>query len=478
MASELHSRLEYLVNYSSQLIFVSGDSIAEQQRTLESFVFQQSDNTELAFITAEQGMQVTDYRGTLCKQLLGQVVGSYIRPLNELLAGLNHHDGPVLITITQAQYLPNSFLQELWDLVLQSRFANNKQHLNVLLFGESEWAEQAKEWLPAKNTNTPLLISSQSVSTQQYSSDVDKLLAERRAAFERYRQERGEAGARPLTDNRLRSPWLWIGVTLVFLSCFAAIMGWQYGATMTTLFDPLDSNEPATAQNSTDEPAALIKPSRTLSIVKQDSANAGEEQPLAEPAQPIAQPRVMASFNDAIKAIPVPANNQVANDKVTAEEPATVTALTEPSSAGESTTRDAQPQQVTASAEPVSSPAPPEEASSQAAPQKVSLNTGVVQLANEQLANSAAGQYWIQIAGMKDLELARDFLTDHQLTSQVTIYKTYRYGGDWYVILWSTPAASLPAAQQQLQALPQFPGSDKAFVKAGNQVKAEITSLP
>ena len=162
MASELHSRLEYLVNYSSQLIFVSGDSIAEQQRTLESFVFQQSDNTELAFITAESDMQVTDYRGTLCKQLLGQVVGSYIRPLNELLAGLNHHDGPVLITITQAQHLPNSFLQELWDLVLQSRFANNKQHLNVLLFGESDWAEQAKEWLPAKNTNTPLLISSQS----------------------------------------------------------------------------------------------------------------------------------------------------------------------------------------------------------------------------------------------------------------------------------------------------------------------------
>ena len=58
MASELHSRLEYLVNYSSQLIFVSGDSIAEQQRTLESFVFQQSDNTELAFITAEEDMQV------------------------------------------------------------------------------------------------------------------------------------------------------------------------------------------------------------------------------------------------------------------------------------------------------------------------------------------------------------------------------------------------------------------------------------
>ena len=156
MSSELHDRLEYLVNYSSQLIFVSGDSIAEQQRTLESFVFQQADNTELAFITANDDMQVTDYRRDVCRQLLGQVIGSYVRPLNELLADLNHHNGPVLITITNAQFLPNQFLQELWELVLQSRFANNKQHLNVLLFGESEWAEQAKQWLPAKNTDTPL----------------------------------------------------------------------------------------------------------------------------------------------------------------------------------------------------------------------------------------------------------------------------------------------------------------------------------
>ncbi|MEC7468757.1 MAG: hypothetical protein VYC51_02800 [Pseudomonadota bacterium] len=50
MSSELHDRLEYLVNYSSQLIFVSGDSIAEQQRTLESCVFEQTHHNPLAII--------------------------------------------------------------------------------------------------------------------------------------------------------------------------------------------------------------------------------------------------------------------------------------------------------------------------------------------------------------------------------------------------------------------------------------------
>ena len=152
MQSELHERLEYLVNYSSQLIFVSGDSAAQQKKTLESFVFQQHDETEIAYVTADPTMELSDYRRQLCRQLLGTLVGSYIRPLNELLAGLNEHVGPILITITQAEHVPDELLQELWDLVLQSRFAGNKQHLNVLLFGESTWAERARKWLPAKNT--------------------------------------------------------------------------------------------------------------------------------------------------------------------------------------------------------------------------------------------------------------------------------------------------------------------------------------
>ncbi len=134
MQSELHERLEYLVNYSSQLIFVSGESIAQQQKTLEAFVFQQHDDTEIAYLTAQENMEPSDYRRQLCRQLLGQVVGSFVRPLNELLSDLNSHEGPILIAITQAHNLPDALLQELWDLVLQSRFAGNKQHLNVLLF--------------------------------------------------------------------------------------------------------------------------------------------------------------------------------------------------------------------------------------------------------------------------------------------------------------------------------------------------------
>ena len=100
MQSELHDRLEYLVNYSSQLIFVSGESIAQQQKTLEAFVFQQHDDTEIAYLTAQENMEPSDYRRQLCRQLLGQVVGSFVRPLNELLSDLNSHEGPIPVSYT------------------------------------------------------------------------------------------------------------------------------------------------------------------------------------------------------------------------------------------------------------------------------------------------------------------------------------------------------------------------------------------
>ncbi|TPV58404.1 cell division protein DamX [Aestuariibacter sp. GS-14] len=479
MASELHDRLEYLVNYSSQLIFVSGDSIAEQQRTLESFVFQQADNTELAFITANETMQVADYRRDVCRQLLGQVVGSFVRPLNELLAELNHHNGPVLITITNAQFLPNQFLQELWELVLQSRFANNKQHLNVLLFGESEWAEQAKQWLPAKNTDTPLLISSQSVSRDSYGSEVDKLLAQRRAAFERYRQAKGLAHieTRP---NRLRSPLVWLVISAVFISSFVALLGWQYGATLSTLFNPIEQHSDSANVHSANEVALSSQaslPSQTISVPMQtDSSDDTTLQ--AEQTNN----RVVSSFSDAMNALPTQSEIVEQQEDTVPELTAAAslpTALSTSSATESDPAKTEQSQDVSLKEDTheqasVAMPSQQPEAtlSAEAITSNDAADTSVVSL----LSAVDAASYYIQIAGMKDLPLATSFLNDHNLTSNVTVYKTTRYGGDWYVLLWQTSAASLQQARGMIAALPAFPGRDTVFVKSGRQIQRELNA--
>ena len=93
MVSQLHERLEHLVNYSSQLIFVSGDTIAQQHRNLESFLAQQDEQSEIAYVQLEAGMEDADLRRNVCSQLVGTSVNTYVRPFNELLHSLNQYDG-------------------------------------------------------------------------------------------------------------------------------------------------------------------------------------------------------------------------------------------------------------------------------------------------------------------------------------------------------------------------------------------------
>jgi len=218
MRNALHERLEYLINYSSQLIFVSGDSIAQQQKTLDSFIFHQPDGADVAMLTATREMTLSDYRRQICRQLYGQVVGSYVRPLKDLLAPAVGQSNTVLITIVQSQCIPNELLQELWDLVLQSRTQTHAKHLNVLLFGESAWATQAKHWLPSANTDRPLLISSQSIDAPAFDENTQAAVAKRREQFQQYLNK--------YSRNTQSRPLVILSIILVILVC-VPVYFWQ-----------------------------------------------------------------------------------------------------------------------------------------------------------------------------------------------------------------------------------------------------------
>ncbi|QJR80555.1 cell division protein DamX [Alteromonas pelagimontana] len=480
MHSELHERLEYLVNYSSQLIFVSGDSIAQQKKTLEAFVFQQHDDTEIAFITAEASMELSDYRRQLCRQLLGQVVGSYVRPLNELLADLNQHSGPILITITQAEHLPDRLLQELWDLVLQSRFASNKQHLNVLLFGETRWAESAKQWLPAKNTDTPLLISSQSVISEQLGSDLDRMIAKRREAFHAHLAKRQESSAVALPSNRLKSPWFWVGMTALFLAFFVAILTWLYGDNINSLFAPIDA-EP------TQQPQPQVVAGSSFAELAdvEQALEASKNSPLkdeSENAESGDNDQLVRQWKDAIAAT-APVEKEPNDNEQGAADSALQTPITnlEDNNSSISDNAPAIPRGETPeeSAEVATSDAGELKAvaadTARATSESVPEQPVSVQVDNAMLANTLRNEdFVIQLAGLKDGNLLQQFMADYELQSQVWIYRTTRYGGDWFVLIFHQPFSSLALARQAADMLPPFPGKENAFVKRGSQVLEEL----
>jgi DamX protein len=480
MHSDLHERLEYLVNYSSQLIFVSGDSIAEQQKTLEAFVFQQHDDTEIAYLTAEENMDISDYRRQLCRQLLGQVVGSFVRPLNELLSSLNNFEGPVLIAITQAQHMPDKLLQELWDLVLQSRFAGNKQHLNVLLFANTQWAENAKQWLPAKNTETPLLISSQSISLEQPISELDKMMAQRRAAFQAHLDQR-RLPAQQSTRNPFTSPWFYTAITLLFLALFGGLVTWQYGDALSSLFSPI--TRPTASKTTQVVPGSAYD---QITDTDSDTVSLAQESPST--AKVASDSALVTNWQEAVDTLPD------ASQDIATERSSPTPALhnideanienhdsVNNSGAGERhSAANLSPEQgaLTQNSRTASTEGTTSAPASTALEPLANNDTPTLPETSEQaqrveqwLSNS---EFAIQMMGMADINAIYQFIAEHQLSEVTEIYKTRRYGGNWYVMVYRQAYPTVQDAREAIKTLPNYPSKDEAFVKGGAQILNEI----
>ncbi|AXT38184.1 cell division protein DamX [Alteromonas sp. BL110] len=500
MQSELHERLEYLVNYSSQLIFVSGESIAQQQKTLEAFVFQQHDDTEIAYLTAQDNMEPSDYRRQLCRQLLGQVVGSFVRPLNELLSDLNSHEGPILIAITQAHNLPDALLQELWDLVLQSRFAGNKQHLNVLLFANNAWAERAKQWLPAKNTETPLIISSQSVISEQrnYESDLDKMIASRREAFQAHLENRQRENTKTFT-NPLKTKWFYACVALVFLATFCGLIYWQYGEKLASIFSPI-SRQTLEANDTQVEPGSAYdkliaggedEEGRNVAVekIEEDTTDGmqGRVNTQTGNVEIVSTPSATPVLTSQ-PTLDKPVENEIAeNDSLITDWESAVSSLP---NAGSSPEPESNNSNIIPSAQSGSSSSL-DTSAGKTTDQRAADNTQTT-LTSPQNTDTALGSetlnqptvqleqwisandYAIQMLAMKSESVLNAFLRENNLVAQTRIYKTERYGGDWFVVVFREVYPSLSQAQQTRAALPEYPGKQNAFIKRGSQILAEI----
>jgi len=485
MQSELHDRLEYLVNYSSQLIFVSGESIAQQQKTLEAFVFQQHDDTEIAYLTAQDNMEPSDYRRQLCRQLLGQVVGSFVRPLNELLSGLNSHEGPILIAITQAHNLPDALLQELWDLVLQSRFAGNKQHLNVLLFANNDWAERAKQWLPAKNTETPLIISSQSVMSEQpnFASELDKMIASRREAFQAHLENRQREHTQTFS-NPLKTTWFYVAVACVFLMTFAGLVYWQYGDKLATLFSPIE-------QQSQETQSPQVQPGSAYStLLSGDNSNSvdsqrGDGKPLDDIAIEAANVELVVASREGEDTQTKATDGNVlvtAWDEAVAALPANTETSEQQDATADTTDEDNSRKSLSNQGSAVTNiedvDAPAVEISKPAQTSDSTTNAkGVEDTPSEDAEWIAENDYAIQMLAMKDKSVLNAFLSENDLLSRTRIYKTTRYGGDWFVVVDKQVYTSISQAQQGRAALPEYPGKQNAFVKRGRQILSEISKV-
>jgi len=101
-----------------------------------------------------------------------------------------------------------------------------KVHLNVILFGEPNWANDAQNWLPMQNSNKPVLLSSESIDPTGFDVNaLEALMADKNSWL--------SASYQPIVTKK----WFIGSVLSAFFVVFIGLMAWQYPQHIMEIFN-------------------------------------------------------------------------------------------------------------------------------------------------------------------------------------------------------------------------------------------------
>jgi len=467
---------------------VSGDSVADQQRTLNQFLAQQQDNTEISFLSATAEQSAKDYRGMICRQLGGHTVGSFVRPLNQLLIDLPADDGPFLVCITQAETLHNDFLQELWDWVMHAKQYNRNLHLNVILFGKDEWAQSSQSWLPSQNSHKPVLLSSQSVDAVGFDVNaLEALMAQDNNWMTR--------SATPLVTKK----WF-IGTVLgLFLCLFIGMIGWQYPDAISSLIagEPLKQSElPAFDIKEDDiadpilnpqEQALTSKPYKSqVEVIKTEAAESETLSSEASGSEGVTDNLLVRSWQSSPQSKFSRPNNEAAQNTNAAES----NAVNNSSNANANDTDFQVPDIISVAQldeklglDPAQNELETQNQTSQEIAGTATNNEEIeadstttinYRFDETTLLALPSDAIVLQLSGIQNPTVLENYLNNNNLKASTWVYQTQRYGGPWYVVVYNQSFNSIDAALNSLANLPDDVRDAQPFAKSINQIQKEI----
>ena len=310
------------------------------------------------------------------------------------------------------------------------------------------------------------------------------MIASLREAFQAHLENRQRENTQTFI-NPLKSKWFYIAVICVFLATFSGLIYWQYGDKLASIFAPISQPSPepertqvepgsaynkligngetdeseTTASNSATQATNQIGNVELVSAPNDDSADVGGS--LIDESSDNGP--LITNWENAVSSLPevTPSSEQADNNQF---ENAPI----------EGNTTDSNGSEV------VSSGALSDQQSAQGAKSNsdgVNDNVTPTTVASESSQEGWIGEndYAIQLLAMKSESVLSEFLRENNLTEQTRIYKTTRYGGDWFVVVNKQIYTSLSQAQQARTNLPEYPGKQNAFIKRGNQILSEMS---
>ncbi len=508
-SSEFSNRLECLTSFSSQFVLVCSDKVKQQSHIVDDFVARQGEQTNLALMTANELLPLASYREKLFQQLLSHDIShNFHLPLNQLLAELNQHEGPILICIFHAERLPNKLVKELWELVLQSRFAKNKQQLNVLLMGNALWAEQSKQFLGSRSKEQPIILNGNSAAANE-SAKANSSSNTEYAGNNKYAEYVLQD---PEPKKSLRLVLIGILCTVIFASVLLGMLAWLYPEKLAQITHPNLANSTPIANtveqgtlpiqvtdlndtipNTMPAPENIGVPIGSEWLVTDWQTANAENSPQSsalssEPSPDISQApenAVSQAFNEGLKNSPIDSSKNLGSQSDTPAESYDYPVVDIPIVNNNQALKI--PEDSAADTLISATDALPDDSANVAAATDLPFEAQAVEQVREarqtaptflydeaKLLTLNKGDRVIQLAAMSNLDLLTQYISRHNL-KDVWVYKTQRFGGDWHVLLINQAYPSPQLAREALAEMPPLDQTSAAFIKSVGQIHQEIS---
>lgn len=495
---QLLSRLQFLTRFSSNLIQITGGDGAGKtwlaQRYLQQWAVQGSQSLLLCHPTQSPAQ----HRSILLKQLVAKPVFNEQDPILQSLAHMLADGGPVnlLLVIDDAHLLSAELVAELWALVQKAKETPGWQ-VNVVLFSLPGRLDKYLSQVSHGQGNTPLELEITDFSEQEALTFVEVMFAfdrldanRRRSMKEQARQVPPRPGALMQLENteqttmaggstRKLSPLILICVLLVvsgagigtwLFSQPAAELGADTAASQETITQP----EPFASQETLstgrfDAPSLPADPVAVPAEAANPVPQTADQQPVPDDADQL--PPAVSIEGLTVGRSDAPARVVVPSEVVDAM-------LTEQAQGGSgeqaaATLLPAREAEKTASAaeapasEPATQPAQPAVSATPEATPSPAPQLGA------ELKAIDARHYALQLAALRSLTAANQFIAQYEIARIADIYETRRNGEAWFIIV-TGDYPSVVSARRAESRLPARLQQVQPWVKSYAQIHREI----
>ncbi|WP_339386641.1 SPOR domain-containing protein [Vibrio caribbeanicus] len=466
--TELLGRLQLLTNFGSNLVTVGGEKGAGKTWLVHYYLEAWAQDKNQALLMCYPNQDDSQRRSTILNQLISEPsyspTDSLVESFTRNMQG-EHCD--IVIAIDDAHLLSESFVSELWMLVIEAQ-ANPSWTINVLLFAQANALDALLTRLGYGQDQKPIDLEIESFTQDEADLFFEQLVIrfvdddmEKRVrnAYRNVELRPGEIMAlgeqkvekRIIIRSIVGSP---INIALLSLTLLVLIGGGYWWL----MLQPSAEEQ---AQQVSESMEQTVIP--TLADQAQQKVEEAVEPKLEDPMldqggvemDDIALPPEVAEVNSHV------GNQEEEHQRVIISSDVVDALMESPSqsdSQDETMLRDQTIETV------------PQTSEQAVAPDQPSISFSFTK---EELNSFSPRSYTLQLAAVRSLREVQVFLDKHSLSNQVFIYPTNRNNNEWYIITYQN-YPTIQVARDAVRSLPADVQNLDPWAKSLGQVQREI----